>query len=186
MECPAMRKLKHGSVHPKGSRGRAESPLVAAAAAILPAPIKVKKQECALRRGGGGERKAPPRSRRSEIPAFRKRAAMSERPATRSRPFGATMCRRLVERLGGARLRTREVTGRDASLPAPLLAVSLELVARKTVGALPQTPQGTLSLDPARGRRKGTKSPLDPFRAIELVALSYFFRVLVPFSPSLP
>ena len=59
MECPAMRKLKHGSVHPKGSRGRAESPLVAAAAAILPAPIKVKKQKCALRRGGGGERKAP-------------------------------------------------------------------------------------------------------------------------------
>ena len=54
-----MRKLKHGSVRPKGSRGRAESPLVAAAAAILPAPLKVKKQECALRRGGGGERKAP-------------------------------------------------------------------------------------------------------------------------------
>ena len=102
MECPAMRKLKHGSVHPKGSRGRAKSPLVAAAAAILPAPIKVKKQECALRRGGGRAQSPPPRSRRSEIPAFRKRAAMSERPATRSRPFGATMCRRLVERLGGA------------------------------------------------------------------------------------
>ncbi len=54
-----MRKLKHGSVHPKGARGRAESPLVAAAAAILPASIKVKKQKYALRRGGGGERKAP-------------------------------------------------------------------------------------------------------------------------------
>ena len=63
----------------------------------------------------------------------------------------------------GARLRTRKVTGRDASLPAPLLAASLGLVERGTVGALPQTPQGTLSLDPARGRRKGTKSPLDPF-----------------------
>ena len=63
----------------------------------------------------------------------------------------------------GARLRTRKVTGRDASLPAPLLATSLGLVGRGTVGALPQTPQGTLSLDPARGRRKGTKSPLDPF-----------------------
>ena len=62
----------------------------------------------------------------------------------------------------GARLRTRKVRGRDAALPAPLLAASLELVGRKTVGALPQTPQGTLSLDPARGRRKGTKSPLDP------------------------
>ena len=51
----------------------------------------------------------------------------------------------------GARLRTRKVTGRDASLPAPLLAASLELVARGTVGALPQTPAGTLSLHPARG-----------------------------------
>ena len=63
----------------------------------------------------------------------------------------------------GARLRTRKVTSRDASLPAPLLSAFEMLVARGTVGALPQTPQGTLSLDPARGRRKGTKSPLDPF-----------------------
>ena len=64
----------------------------------------------------------------------------------------------------GARLRTRKIRGRDASLPAPLLAASLGLVGRGTVGALPQTPQETLSLDPARGRRKGTKSPpLDPF-----------------------
>ena len=58
-----------------------------------------------------------------------------------------------------ARLRTRKVTGRDASLPAPLLAASLGLVERGTVGALPQTPQGTLSLDPARGN-----CPLTPFR----------------------
>ena len=43
-----------------------------------------------------------------------------------------------------------------------LLTSSFELSYRPTVGALPQTPQGTLSLDPARGRRKGTKSPLDP------------------------
>ena len=63
----------------------------------------------------------------------------------------------------GARLRTCKVTGRDALLPAPLLAAFLVLVSRPAVGALPQTPQGTLSLDPARGRRKGTKSPLDPF-----------------------
>ena len=63
----------------------------------------------------------------------------------------------------GARLRTRKVTGRGASLPAPLLSAFAMLVACGTVGALPQTPQGTLSLEPARGRRKGTKSPLDPF-----------------------
>ena len=61
-----------------------------------------------------------------------------------------------------ARLRTRKVTGRDASLPAPLLSAFKMLAARGTVGALPQAPQGTLALDPARGRRKGTKSPLDP------------------------
>ena len=48
----------------------------------------------------------------------------------------------------GARLRTRKVRGRDASLPAPLLSAFAMLVARGTVGALPQTPQGTLSLDP--------------------------------------
>ena len=74
----------------------------------------------------------------------------------------------------GARLRTREVTGRDASLPAPLLSAFGILVARGTVGALPQAPQGTLSLDPARGN-----FPLDPFRAIELVTLPYFFRVFI-------
>ena len=50
----------------------------------------------------------------------------------------------------GARLRTREVTGRDASLPAPLWAVPFELVARATVGALPQTPAGAPPLHPAR------------------------------------
>ena len=48
----------------------------------------------------------------------------------------------------GALLRERRVTGRDASLPAPLLSAFGILVARGTVGALPQTPQGTLSLDP--------------------------------------
>ena len=72
----------------------------------------------------------------------------------------------------GALLRERKVTGRDASLPAPLLSASLELVARETVGALPQTPAGTLSLHPARGRRKGTKSPLDPFWAPRLERVS--------------
>ena len=51
----------------------------------------------------------------------------------------------------GALLREREVTGRDASLPAPFVDFSFGVVARETVGALPQTPQGTLSLDPARG-----------------------------------
>ena len=83
----------------------------------------------------------------------------------------------------GALLRERKVTGRDASLPAPLWAASLKLVARGTVGALPQTPQGAPPLDPARGN-----PPLDPF-----ARLSWFlyhtpsaccsFGFASPFSP---
>ena len=116
---------------------------------------------------------APCRLRRGEIPCLRERAAMSGRPATRSRP-SARHSIDVEESSLGARLRTREVTGRDASLPAPLLSAFGILVARGTVGALPQAPQGTLSLDPARGN-----FPLDPFRAIELVTLPYFFRVFI-------
>ena len=94
----------------------------------------------------------------------------------------------------GARLRTRKVTGRDASLPAPLLSAFEMLIARGTVGALPQTPQGTLSLDPARGRRKGTKSPLDPFSRLSWSrfhapsACSFFVLRLSPclLPPQLP
>ena len=116
---------------------------------------------------------APCRLRRGEIPYLRERAAMVARPAIRSRP-SARHSIDVEESSLGARLRTREVTGRDASLPAPLLSAFGILVARGTVGALPQAPQGTLSLDPARGN-----FPLDPFRAIELVTLPYFFRVFI-------
>ena len=59
----------------------------------------------------------------------------------------------------GAHLRMRKVTGRDASLPAPLLSAFKMLAARGTVGGLPQAPQGTLALDPARGN-----CPLTPPR----------------------
>ena len=66
------------------------------------------------------------------------------------------------EQFGGAPAGAQSYwQGRFAA--SPLLSAFGILVARGTVGALPQTPQGTLSLDPARGRRKGTKSPLDPF-----------------------
>ena len=64
----------------------------------------------------------------------------------------------------GARLRTRKVTGRDASLPAPLLSAFKMMVARGTVGALPQTPQGTLSLTLQGADEKGRSPPLTPFR----------------------
>ena len=77
------------------------------------------------------------------------------------------------------------------------VAASLGLVGRGTVGALPQTPQGTdekgrsppLTLQGAdeKGRsppltlqgadEKGRSPPLDPFFAIELVSLPCSFRV---------
>ena len=79
-----------------------------------------------------------------------------------------------------ARLRTREVTGRDASLPAPFV----ERICHtgrpwNSCGVAPNPTRGAAS-----GLRKGqTKRdevpPLDPFRAIELVTLPYFFRVFI-------
>ena len=90
----------------------------------------------------GATAKPPPRLRRGEPPAFGKEPLWSARPAVRSRS-----CARQYEAGQksslGALLRERKVTGRDASLPAPLLADSFEMVARPTVGALPQTPQGS-------------------------------------------
>ena len=82
----------------------------------------------------------------------------------------------------GALLRERKVTGRDASLPAPLLAASLELVGRGTVGALPQTPQGALPLDPA----KGSSTLWTHIRAIELVPSPCFARVFILLALRLP
>ena len=89
----------------------------------------------------GATTKPPPRLRRGDPPAFGKEPLWSARPAVRSRPSGATQHR--WGKSGGALLRERKVTGRDASLPAPLLADSFEMVTRPTVGALPQTPQGS-------------------------------------------
>ncbi len=82
---------------------------------------------------------------------------MVARPAIRSRPSGATTLSGEKSSLG-ALLRERKVTGRDASLPAPLLSAFGILVARGTVGALPQTPQGRCPLTP-----QGEIFPLTPF-----------------------
>ena len=90
----------------------------------------------------GATAKPPPRLRRGEPPAFGKEPLWSARPAVRSRPSGATQHRWGKSGLG-ALLRERKVTGRDASLPAPLLSAFGILFARGTVGALPQTPQGS-------------------------------------------
>ena len=58
----------------------------------------------------------------------------------------------------GALLRERKVTGRDASLPAPLLSAFGILVARGTVGALPNPTRELRPLTP-----QGEIFPLTPF-----------------------
>ena len=130
MSSPAAKKVKHhGSVRAEGVKGaiadfvRFHCPLVASAEAIPPAT-----------------KNTTPLA--GESCCINKSTALLERPAVRSRS-----CARQYEAgrksYLGAHLRMRKVTGRDASLPAPLLSAFVILVARGTVGALPQTPQGS-------------------------------------------
>ena len=87
---------------------------------------------------------------------------MSERTDAWSRPSGATICKWWVKPLGGASADAQSYwQGRFAA--CAFVDFPFVMVTRGTVGALPQTLPEALSLDPARGRRKGTKSPLDPF-----------------------
>ena len=59
----------------------------------------------------------------------------------------------------GALLRERKVTGRDASLPAPLLVIPLEWSPVERLGRCPKPHKGAPPLDPARGN-----PPLTPPR----------------------
>ena len=121
------------------------------------------------------------RARRREIPCFRESPTMSGRHAIRSRPSDATICKEWIKQLGGAPAGAQSYwQGRFAA--CTFVDFSFGMVARETVGALPQTPQGAPPLDPARGRRKGTKSPLDPFWLPGLGALPYFFFSFAFFS----
>ena len=116
------------------------------------------------RRGQGGERRlrlfpSPlVASAETKSPAYGKEPLCLEDQQL-GRAHLARQCASSRKSSLGARLRTRKVTGRDASLPAPLLSAFEMLVAHGTVGALPQTPQGTLSLDPARGQTKRDEVP---------------------------
>ena len=72
------------------------------------AAIKLQLHGGALRRGVGGDRRLRlfslpfGRLRRGETPACGKDPLWLERPAGRSRPSGATMCKWWIEQLGGA------------------------------------------------------------------------------------
>ena len=117
---------------PKVSKGRSQTfvcfhcPLVAAAAAIPPATIKVN--------SGSGDRRFPKGDRRRSSvfialwsPPQRRNPLLTEKNRLRLKDqlIGRAHLARHsinVEKSSlGARLRTRKVTGRDASLPAPFV-----------------------------------------------------------------
>ena len=112
------------------------------------------------------------RARRREIPCLRKRATMSERHAIRSRPSDATICKEWIKQLGGAPAGAQSYwQGRFAA--CTFVDFSFGMVARATVGALPQTPQGA----PPPLTPQGTLS-LDPFWLPSLGALPLLFLFL--------
>ena len=165
---------------PKGERERLEIPLVAPAGAILPASIKVNKHGCAPRRFPKGDRRLRlfslpfGRLRRGEISCLQKRAAMSERPAVRSRPFGATICKWSNTPLGGAPAGAQSYwQGRFAACAfvGGFLGIGRTrncwgVAPNPTRELRPLTPQGTLSLDPfsaSRLERTSLTLPLPAF-----------------------
>ena len=81
------------------------------------------------------------RARRREIPCICEKAATVTSPTAWSRPFGATICKEWIKQLGGAPAGARSYwQGRFAA--CTFVDFSFGMVARETVGALPQTPQG--------------------------------------------
>ena len=128
------------------------------------------------RRGQGGDRKAPLSRPQARNPCLRKRATMSERHAIRSRPSDATICKEWIKLLGGAPAGAQSYwQGRFAA--CTFVDFSFGMVARETVGALPQTPQGTLSLDPFLAARLGRASLLLLFRRFLCLFLRLFLLI---------
>ena len=143
----------------------------------------------ATRRGQGGDRRLrlfplpPCRLRRGEIPCLRERQAMSGRQAIRSRPSGATQHRCWKEQLGGRSCGSAKLLAGTFRCLRLCGLFSLNWSPVELLGRCPKPHKGAPPLDPARGRRKGTKSPLDPFFAARLerfslrFGLSGFFRL---------
>ena len=154
-------KTNNGSVNRGGQGGDRKAPLSRPQARFPLQREKSRNMEVQCEGASGATAKSPTRLRRGETSCNKK----GQHRENKSFPIlvgRAHLPRQYVSgRMCSLRalLRERKVTGRDASLPAPLLGAFCILVARGTVGALPQTPQGTLSLDPARGN-----PPLTPLR----------------------
>ena len=159
MSIPAAKKVKHhGSVRAEGVKGGDRG--------LRPFPLP----PCRLRRGDSPATKntAP---LAGESCCINKSTALLERPAVWSRSCARQYEAGRKSYLGGASADAQSYwQGRFAA--CAFVDFPFVMVTRGTVGALPQTLPEALSLDPARGRRKGTKSPLDPFLAPQLERFS--------------
>ena len=159
MSIPAAKKVKHhGSVRAEGVKGGDRG--------LRPFPLP----PCRLRRGDSPATKntAP---LAGESCCINKSTALLERPAVWSRSCARQYEAGRKSYLGGASADAQSYwQGRFAA--CAFVDFPFVMVTRGTVGALPQTLPVALSLDPARGRRKGTKSPLDPFLAPQLERFS--------------
>ena len=170
MECPAMRKLKHGSVHPKGSRGASGKPPCRRRSGDSPCFNKSQEAEVCTAKGWRG---------RAQSPLLAPAGAKSLR-------FGKEPLCLKDQQLGRAHLARQCAEGWKSGLGGASADARSYWQGRFAACAFVGGFLGIGRPKNSWGRRKGTKSPLDPFRAIELVALSCFFRVLLcPFSPPL-
>ena len=128
-------------------------------------------QKLRRRRFPKGDRKALWSRPQARNPCLRKRAALVVRPATWSRPFGATICKLWVERLGGASADAQSYwQGRFAACTFVERVWhtgrpwnSWGVAPNPTRELRPLTPQGTLSLDPFSAARLERFSHAVPF-----------------------
>ena len=109
------------------------------------------------------------RARRREIPLHMRKSSYGRKPNYVVAPIWRDNMQQVGESSLGALLRERKVTGRDASLPAPLLIFPLEWSPVKQLGRCPKPHKGRRPLTP-----QGTLS-LDPFLCPGLSSLPYFF-----------
>ena len=83
----------------------------------------------------------------------------------------------------GALLRERKVTGRDASLPAPLLSAFKMLAARGTVGALPQAPLRKLLRKFSKNFQNFNQRGFYPYVYVVRILYVAIYKLRIPAAP---
>ena len=108
-------------------------------------------------------------------PCFRESPTMSGIHAIRSRPSDATICKEWIKQLGGRSCGSAKLLAGTLRCLHLCWRLPWNWSPAQQLGRCPKPHKGAPPLDPARDRRKGTKSPLDPFLCPGLSSLPYFF-----------